>query len=80
MWSSPIPTEYAMDLDYITENIQTALEEGSQLSIHGKEITSFLLDKIQMLTHGKSLEANIQLVYNNSKVAALIAVELAAIR
>lgn len=78
--ANPIPEEYAMDLDYITENIQIALEECSQLGIHGKEITPFLLDKIQKLTHGKSLEANIQLVYNNAETAAQIAVELAAIR
>ncbi|MBR5356615.1 MAG: pseudouridine-5'-phosphate glycosidase, partial [Lachnospiraceae bacterium] len=40
----------------------------------------FLLDKIQKLTEGKSLEANIKLVYNNVAVAAQIASEYAKIK
>ena len=39
-----------------------------------KEI-SFLLDKVQKLTQGKSLEANIRLVFNNAKLASKIAIE-----
>ncbi|MBE6107795.1 MAG: pseudouridine-5'-phosphate glycosidase, partial [Erysipelotrichaceae bacterium] len=74
--ANPIPEQYAMDLDYINENIEAAIEECNRLGIKGKEITPFLLDKIQKLTEGKSLAANIQLVYNNAKVAAQIACEL----
>lgn len=74
--ANPIPEEYAMDLNYINENIEAAIEECNRLGIKGKETTPFLLDKIQKLTEGKSLAANIQLVYNNAKVAADIACEL----
>lgn len=74
--ANPIPEEYAMDLEYINENIEAALAECNRLGIKGKETTPFLLDKIQKLTEGKSLAANIQLVYNNAKVAAQIACEL----
>lgn len=74
--ANPIPEEYAMDLDYINENIEAAIKECNDLGIKGKETTPFLLDKIQKLTAGKSLAANIQLVYNNAKVAAQIACEL----
>ncbi len=74
--ANPIPEEYAMDLDYINANIEAAIEECNRLGIKGKETTPFLLDKIQKLTEGKSLHANIQLVYNNAKVAAEIACEL----
>ena len=35
-----------------------------------------LLDKIQKITAGKSLEANIQLVFNNVRLATQIATEL----
>ena len=38
---------------------------------------TFLLEKIGKLTEGKSLDANIQLVYNNAKLAAKIAVAFA---
>lgn len=74
--ANPIPEEYAMDLDYINENIEAAINECNALGIKGKEITPFLLDKIQKLTGGKSLESNIQLVYNNAKVAAQISCAL----
>ena len=77
--ANPIPEEYAMDLDYINSNIEAAVEECNRLGIKGKETTPFLLDKIQKLTEGKSLAANIQLVYNNAKVATQIACELSRI-
>lgn len=70
---NPIPPQYAMDLDYINANIDAALKECNEKGIKGKETTPFLLDKIQKLTEGKSLEANIQLVYNNVAVGAEVA-------
>jgi pseudouridine-5'-phosphate glycosidase len=72
---NPIPDEYAMDPDYINANIDAAIKEANEKGIKGKEITPFLLDKIQKLTGGASLEANIKLVYNNVAVAAQIAKE-----
>lgn len=71
--ANPIPEQYAMPLDYINENIDAAINEANELGIKGKKITPFLLDKIQKLTGGKSLEANIQLVYNNARLGAEIA-------
>ena len=74
--TNPIPEEYSMDPDYINWNINEAIAECEQLGIHGKGTTPFLLDKIQKLTGGDSLKANIQLVYNNARLAARIAKEL----
>lgn len=74
--TNPIPDEYAMDFDYINANINAAIEECNRLGIHGKANTPFLLDKIQKLTEGKSLAANIQLVYNNARLATEIAKNL----
>ena len=71
--TNPIPEEYAMDPDYINANIDAAIAECGRLGIHGKQTTPYLLDKIQKLTGGKSLEANIQLVYNNVAVGAEVA-------
>lgn len=71
--TNPIPKEYAMPADVINKAIETAVEEANKLGIKGKEITPYLLDKIQKLTGGESLESNIKLVYNNAKLAALIA-------
>lgn len=74
--TNPIPDEFSMDEAYITETINSALEECEKLGIHGKDTTPYLLDKVQKLTDGKSLESNIELVYNNAKLASKIAVEL----
>ena len=44
--------------------------------IHGKGTTPFLLAKVKELTGGDSLDSNIQLVYNNARLAAQTAVAL----
>ena len=74
--TNPIPEEYSMDPEYINRNIDAAIEECNRLGIHGKQTTPYLLDKIQKLTGGDSLKANIQLVYNNARLGAAIAAEL----
>ena len=53
---------------------QQALAEAKAQGIHGKETTPFLLAKVKDLTGGDSLDANIQLVFNNAKLAAQTAV------
>ena len=75
--ANPIPEQYAMDYDTITNAIESALKELDEKGIKGKESTPFLLAKVKELTGGSSLESNIQLVYNNAKVGAQLAVELA---
>ncbi len=78
--ANPIPDSYAMDSKYISDNIQRAVEEAERLGISGKETTPYLLDKIQRLTGGKSLQANIELVYNNARLASQIARELCKLK
>lgn len=78
--ANPIPDVYDMDCDYISGSIERAVQEADSLGIKGKDVTPFLLDKIQKLTGGRSLEANIQLVYNNARLASCIAKELVALR
>ena len=74
--TNPIPEEYSMDHDTIYKVIDEAVAKAKELGIHGKETTPYLLDEIQKITGGDSLEANIQLVYNNAQLASAIAVEL----
>ena len=73
---NPIPEEYAMDPNVINPAIDAAIAECNRLGIKGKETTPFLLAKVKELTGGDSLDSNIQLVFNNAKVAAQTAVEL----
>ncbi|WP_062353068.1 pseudouridine-5'-phosphate glycosidase [Bacillus kwashiorkori] len=75
--ANPIPAQYEMDYDTITNAIENALIEADEKGIKGKESTPFLLGKVKEITAGKSLESNIQLVYNNAKLGAQLAVQLA---
>ena len=71
--TNPIPEQYSMDADAINAVIDQAIAEAQEKGIHGKETTPFLLAKVKEITGGDSLEANIQLVFNNAKLAAQIA-------
>ena len=74
--ANPIPPEYSMDPVRINGAIDEAISEMNALGIRGKETTPYLLDKVQKLTGGDSLESNIRLVLNNAALAAQIACEL----
>ncbi len=74
--TNPIPEEDEMDYDTITKAIEDAVKEAEEKGIKGKESTPFLLAKIKEITGGDSLESNIKLVYNNTKLAADVALEL----
>lgn len=71
--TNPVPEEYSYDADEINAVIDDAVREAEEKHITGKEITPFLLARIAEITGGKSLEANIQLVFNNAAVGSEIA-------
>ncbi len=68
--TNPIPQAYSMDADRINAVIDQAIQEANEKGIHGKETTPFLLAKVKEITGGDSLDANIQLVFNNARLAA----------
>jgi pseudouridine-5'-phosphate glycosidase len=72
----PIPEEHALDRDEIDGVINDAIAEMQRQGITGKDTTPFLLASIAERTGGRSLEANIQLVINNARVAAKIAMQI----
>ncbi len=76
--TNPIPEEYSMDPDVINKAISDAVEEAKAQGIHGKATTPFLLAKIKEITGGSSLDSNIQLVFNNARLAAKTACALSA--
>ena len=77
--ANPIPEKYSMDKDLIDRVIADAVEEAEREKIYGKDLTPFLLARIKDITKGKSLEANLKLVYNNAELAAKISVSLSRI-
>ena len=76
--TNPIPEEFAMDHDVINKAIDEAIAQANAQGIHGKATTPFLLAKVKELTGGDSLDSNIQLVFNNARLAAKTAAALCA--
>lgn len=70
--TNPIPEEYSLDEQVMNKAIDEAIESANKEGISRKNITPYLLDKIQKITDGSSLESNIKLVHNNCKLASLI--------
>jgi len=71
--ANPVPAEYALDTAVMERAITEALAEAERQHIKGKAITPFLLARIERITGGQSLEANIELVCHNARLAAEIA-------
>ncbi|KAL0968757.1 hypothetical protein UPYG_G00271310 [Umbra pygmaea] len=69
----PIPEEHAAAGQQIEDAIQAALTEASAKCIRGKDVTPFILQKVNDLSRGKSLQANKALIHNNARVGSQIA-------
>ncbi|PIC78350.1 pseudouridine-5-phosphate glycosidase [Sporosarcina sp. P19] len=72
--ANPIPEEYAMDQEYMDGLVSDALKEAEKMGISGKNLTPHMLKRVQEMTGGKSLKANIALVKSNAELAAKLAV------
>lgn len=71
--ANPVPEAYSLDAEYLASVTDEALRMADRQGVKGKEITPFLLSAIKQLTAGKSLVSNIELVLNNARLAAAIA-------
>ena len=76
---NPVPPKDAMDESLIEGAITEALKEATEKEIEGKEVTPYLLERINQLTHGESLKSNIALVRNNASLGAKIALAYKAL-
>jgi pseudouridine-5'-phosphate glycosidase len=77
--ANPIPAEAEIPGAEIAGHIETALAEAKAQGIQGKEVTPFLLARLEALSGGASLDANAALVLNNARLAAEIAAAYAAL-
>jgi len=72
--TNPIPVAFELESSVMNEAINLAIIEADNENITGKKITPYLLSKVNEITKGKSLDANIKLIKNNADLAAKIAV------
>lgn len=78
MVANPIPAADALDPAFIDRAIADAVAEAAKKGVSRKDLTPFLLARINELSGGRSLTANIALVKNNAALAARIAAALRA--
>ena len=71
--TNPIPVAFELETGVMNDAINQAIIEADNNKISGKKITPYLLSKVNEITQGKSLEANIKLIQNNTDLAAKIA-------
>src|SRR5262249_48300413 len=76
--ANPIPAADALDRTLVDRAIATALKEAERAGIRGKAVTPYLRGRLEALTGGVSLAANIALVLNNAATGAAIAAAFAA--
>ena len=77
--ANPIPEADTLPADDIEARIATACREAEAAGVSRKDLTPYLLARINELTGGRSLKANIALVKNNAALAAQVAGEYAAL-
>lgn len=73
----PTPEEAALDGEASEALIQQATAEAEAAGVHGAATTPWLLQRIAVLSEGRSLRANVALLQNNGATAAAIAAALA---
>lgn len=72
----PPPAEAALPFAEVEAAIARALAEANLAGVQGAQVTPFLLAAMLQETGGQSLETNIALLHNNTRVAAQVAVAI----
>ncbi len=70
---NPCPSQHGLDREIVQEAVERAVHQAEAAGVHGKEVTPFLLRRLDTLTEGASLQANLALLEHNCRVAAAIA-------
>jgi pseudouridine-5'-phosphate glycosidase len=77
--ANPLSREEQLDPTLHERALQTGLEELERRDVRGKSVTPFLLERFREETGGESLKVNKQIIRNNARLAARIAVALASL-
>lgn len=75
--ANPVPEAHAMEPAAMERVVETALADAAAHGVSGKALTPYLLARVNELTGGNALAANVALIRNNATLAARIAAALA---
>ncbi len=74
--ANPVPAADALAPEEIDAVVDRAVAEAERAGVGRRELTPYLLARVVELTGGRSLAANVALVRDNARVAALTAMAL----
>ena len=70
MIANPIPTEHELDPSLWSKWLKRARKLAENDGASGRDVTPAILGHLHEVSEGKTLEANIELVKSNARVAA----------
>jgi pseudouridine-5'-phosphate glycosidase len=78
LFVQPPPAELAIPSDEVAAWIEAATADAARSGMRGGSLTPFILGRVAELSQGRALRTNVGLIVNNVRMAARIAVALAA--
>ena len=78
--ANPIPAEHALETDFISKLIQSVVLDAANKGIKGNKVTPYILEALHRESEGKSVVANKELVFNNSRIASKLAISYANLK
>jgi pseudouridine-5'-phosphate glycosidase len=76
--ATPVASEDEIPAAEMTTYIEQAVREAAARRVTGKAVTPFILARLNEITGGRSLKANIALVKSNARVGAGLAASFGA--
>ena len=76
--ANPLPTALQLDPGVLDDAMGEALALAAEQGVRGKAVSPFLLDRIQQVTGGASVEVNLTIARGNIELAGQIATRWAA--
>jgi len=71
--ANPLPPSKQLDPEVLSGALEAALMAASRAGVRGKAVTPYLLDRIQQVTGGASVEVNLDIARGNIGLAGRIA-------
>jgi pseudouridine-5'-phosphate glycosidase len=71
--ANPIPAEHELPAEPYERAVATVLAEAERAEVRGRALTPFLLERLRVLTEGRSVTSNRALLLHNARVAVGLA-------
>lgn len=76
--ANPIPADQEMPPELYQGALDRAVADASRENVRGRAVTPYLLERLRVLTEGRSVFSNRALLLHNARVGAALAVALCA--